>query len=367
MTVIAIALGTASIVSVLGLAQAGAYQVSNRLSALQSLTIAVSLPEEAWSEHETTLLDRLGDLAQITGAGIFIESTSKNGSIEVRDALHATESRTYPLIIATPAGLATRGVEFAAGGMLSTEMSEMQLDTVVLGVAVARDLEVDFQNLPVNIELAGRRFTVTGIAADGDASSLVSAGIVASPATAKYLEMLPKRPVLLVGVVAGAGEFAGTHIPALLWPEDSGSVSVGVAPSADELRGLIEGDTSVLLWVMTFVVMLAATFSIMATMQVAVWQRRNEIGIKRALGMTRQAIGLEFLLESATLGLVGGMAGLVLGALAVASVVFATQWTLILPVGVLSAPILGLLVGSLAGLIPASAAAKVDPIILLRS
>lgn len=102
---------------------------------------------------------------------------------------------------------------------------------------------------------------------------------------------------------------------------------------------------------------------IMSLMLIAVSERRREIGVRRAVGATRKDIMLQFLLEAATVSLLGGLIGAVLGigggALAAAQqgmqpvwVWSALAWAIVLSVGV----------GLLFGLQPAWKAANTDPI-----
>ncbi len=107
---------------------------------------------------------------------------------------------------------------------------------------------------------------------------------------------------------------------------------------------------------------------IMNIMLVSVTERTREIGVRKALGARRRDILLQFLIESATLSLVGGLIGVVAG-IAVAKTI-----TLIIafPSSVqLWSVLVGLFVATSVGLFfgvyPASRAAQLDPIVALRA
>ena len=102
-------------------------------------------------------------------------------------------------------------------------------------------------------------------------------------------------------------------------------------------------------------------------MQISVWERRREIGLARALGMTRREIAASFLWESIALATVGTIVGWLLGVTISAAGNAITGWVFLLPIEILAIPVIGIAVGAVAGLLPACSAASIDPAELLRS
>ena len=91
-------------------------------------------------------------------------------------------------------------------------------------------------------------------------------------------------------------------------------------------------------------------------------ERRSEIGLRRALGATRGQIRAQFLAEAILLSLAGGAAGVAVGAAATAVYARSHSWAIVIPplawAGGLAAAVV---IGALAGLLPAIRAARMSP------
>jgi putative ABC transport system permease protein len=115
------------------------------------------------------------------------------------------------------------------------------------------------------------------------------------------------------------------------------------------------------------VVLLVSGIGIMNIMLATVSARIREIGIRKALGATNREIRFQFLAEAMTISLVGGFIGVVIGLAIPYSVRFLTEYRI--PISGLSA-IVAILVSSFVGVIfgtlPATRAAKLDPVESLR-
>ena len=110
------------------------------------------------------------------------------------------------------------------------------------------------------------------------------------------------------------------------------------------------------------VALLVGAIGVANIMVISVLERRSEIGLRRALGATRGQIRTQFLAEAILLSLAGGAAGVVIGAAATAIYAHGHRETLVIPpeawAGGLAAAVV---IGALAGLLPAIRAARLSP------
>jgi len=106
---------------------------------------------------------------------------------------------------------------------------------------------------------------------------------------------------------------------------------------------------------------------VVAIMMISVTERTREIGVRKALGATRREIMFQFLVEAATLTLVGGMAGMILGGLISLGINKLTPIPAAVPLwSVVVALLASTVTGVFFGLYPASKASRLDPVDALR-
>ena len=124
-----------------------------------------------------------------------------------------------------------------------------------------------------------------------------------------------------------------------------------------------------------FVVMIALSsvglmvggVGVIAIMMISVTERTREIGVRKALGATRREIMFQFLVEAATLTLVGCLIGMAAGALIAWGVRSFTPIPATVPLlSVVAAVLASILTGVLFGIYPASKASRLDPVEALR-
>ena len=132
------------------------------------------------------------------------------------------------------------------------------------------------------------------------------------------------------------------------------SALVAQADAKSALNGLFLG--------LGAVALLVGAVGVANIMIISVLERRSEIGLRRALGATRGQIRGQFLSEAILLGLLGGAVGVALGTASTAVYAHTKHWATVIPteawVGGIAA---SLIIGAVAGLIPAIRAARLSP------
>ncbi len=121
-------------------------------------------------------------------------------------------------------------------------------------------------------------------------------------------------------------------------------------------------------WAIAGLSLLVGMFGVANIMFVTVRERTSQIGLKKAIGAKRSTILTEFLLESAFLCIIGGMIGLV-GVFIVTQILsMLIPFKVFIPLDIIGLAIgICLFVGVLAGIIPALIAARMDPVVAIRS
>ncbi|HZH81058.1 MAG TPA: FtsX-like permease family protein, partial [Gemmatimonadales bacterium] len=140
--------------------------------------------------------------------------------------------------------------------------------------------------------------------------------------------------------------------------------------TSDQVLGVFDSLTFAFFFVMlvlSSIALLVGGIGVMAIMMVSVTSRTREIGLRKATGATRREILWQFLVEAATLTLMGGMIGIVLGIGVGEFLKRLLDFTTTVPVwSAIVATVVSITVGLVFGIAPAARAARLDPVEALR-
>ncbi|MGH7975855.1 MAG: ABC transporter permease, partial [Limisphaerales bacterium] len=151
-----------------------------------------------------------------------------------------------------------------------------------------------------------------------------------------------------------------------LTPEDPDDFSINQQDQFITLFHRVAGTIAVIGVFITGLSLFVGGIGIMNIMFVSVAERTREIGIRKAIGAKRRTILLQFLIEAASICLIGGMIGLGIAwplTLLVQKVLPATMSPLIVGISLL----VSLVTGLLSGIFPAWRAARMNPVDALRN
>jgi putative ABC transport system permease protein len=259
------------------------------------------------------------------------------------------------------------GTSMASGHFL--DLLGNHFPEVVLGAQAAQVLDITQAGGHVLVYLGNTWFDVVGILKPALLdSSLDSTVFISLPMAERMFQTKPNPSEIYVRanqdhVVAVSNLLAQTADP-----QQPDGVNVARPSDALEARAAAQGQFTTLLLGLGAVALLVGAIGIANIMVISVLERRGEIGLRRALGATRRHISLQFLAESALLAVLGGIAGLALGAGATEVYAVTRHEPFVVPLyALIAAPAAGLVIGTLAGLYPAAKASRLSPTEALRA
>jgi macrolide transport system ATP-binding/permease protein len=179
---------------------------------------------------------------------------------------------------------------------------------------------------------------------------------------------LARPGAVVVETRVGAATLIAQQTPYALRPDDPSLLKLEFPLEPQRVRDAVQSDLNVLFLLLGGLSLIVGAIGIANITLVSVIERTGEIGLRRAIGATRGHIAAQFLLESTSLGVIGGILGAGLGILLVVAVSAYQVWT---PVLDPAAPFLAVLVGGAIGLVsgtyPALRAARMEPAEAVRT
>lgn len=152
-----------------------------------------------------------------------------------------------------------------------------------------------------------------------------------------------------------------------LGPAEENNFAVIRSDQLVDLFNRLTGVFFIVMLALSSVGLMVGGVGVIGIMLISVTERTREIGIRKAVGATRREILWQFLVEAGVLTLLGGAAGMAMGALAANAVESVTPIPAAIPLwSVLTALAMAVLTGMLFGLLPAIRASRLEPVDALR-
>ena len=375
LTALGTILGVAALVATLGLAKTAGNQIVRQFDELEATRVVLSNAERQ-GRNETQLsaipFDAEDRLVRLNG----VEAAGTKTPINVAGALarsvplidpQGQNEFQIPVVAASPGLFDAVRATVRTGRFFDAGHDERGDAVAILGPGAANRLGVErIDNLPA-IFVGEEAFAVIGILDDVARETDLLNSIIIPNGLARDRFQLSGIDEVHVDVAVGAADLIGEQAPIALSPNQPGFIRARVPPSPRAVRSTVESEVNALFLVLGGLSLLVGAIGIANVTLVSVLERTGEIGLRRALGATRRHVAVQFLTESAALGLFAGVLGASLGIITVVGVSATRQWTPVLePWLPFAAPVLGAVIGLVAGVYPAWKASAIEPITALR-
>jgi len=367
LTMVGEALGLAALVATVSLATTASGQVAQHFDDAAANQVLVEPEESRATRLPADAEGRVRELEGVVAAGTLsrVEVADPVRAVPVVDP-QAPPDPSLPVLAASPGIFDVVDAEVA--GRTYDAGHVARADAVaLLGAGAARRLGIgDLSHGPA-IFVGDQSLTIVGIIESVRGRGELLDSIVVPEPTATRLFGWRGVTSLQVEVAPNAAETIARQAPLAIAPANPASVVASAPPADTTLRASVQGDVSSLLVLLGVVTLVAGGVGIANIMLLSVMERIGEIGLRRALGATRGNLMTQFLVESATVGLLGGIVGTGVGFGVSMAVALGRDWTPVLDARLLAAPLAGLVVGVVAGAFPAWRAGALEPAAALRS
>ena len=368
LSALGIAIGVAAIVAVLGLSSSSQAGLLAEIDKLGTNLLTVTNGQTVFGQTAELptaapgMIRRIGPVTQVADTGAI-------------DSAHAYRSPLIPAINTNALSVqaATAGLPSAVGTSLAhgryLNAATATQPVAVLGAAAAERLGIDRIWPWERIWLGGQWFYVIGILRPAVlAPEIDTSVLVGFPAAHKYLGFDGHPSTIYVRAATDQVPAVQQVLAATANPESPSNVEVSRPSAALVARAAAKSALNGLFLGLGAVALLVGGVGVANIMVIAVLERRSEIGLRRALGATRGQIRTQFLSEAILLAVLGGAAGVAAGAAATAIYATTRHWAIVIPAAAWAGGIgAALVIGAVAGLLPALRAARMSPTEALRT
>lgn len=363
-TMLGVALGVAALTLTVGLSNTIAGQISDTFDIYQAkkVTLHYGAQEALTAQQAQKVIDssgyqKLADINGVTGRSAY---RVINETMEVSPNLYSDDKISAPVIAAQETVFVVQEQKLVQGRLFDKGHNERREAVAVVGESLLKKLGMSWPEDLV-IYLEGNPVKIIGVVTENSASGSHYGAVYLPLDVAVYPESQSFDIVL--GVQPGAAQQVGKEAPYAISPNKPGMYSASVPPSPETLKNAVDEQQKALLIAMSLITLVIGAVGTMNTFLVGVMERRQEIGLRLAIGTKPAGITLQLAVETIITSLLGSFAGVLFSINAIALISLFNSWTPIISPSVIGMGVgVGLALGVLAGIYPARQAARIDPI-----
>ena len=362
LSALGIAIGVAAIVAVLGLSSSSEAGLNAEIAALGTNLLTVENGQTLTGGTAELPKPAPGMIARLAGVTDVQDTGTVNNVNAYRSPLIPSINTNALSVDATSLGLPkAAGTSLAQGRFLNAATGREPV--AVLGAAAAQRMGIDRIYPGERIGAGGMWFYVVGILKPATlVPGIDSSVLIGYPAAEKYLNFDGHPSDIYVRAANSQVNAVDNLLAAQANPENPSEVNVSQPSVALTAQRKAKGAFSTLFLGLGAVALLVGAIGVANIMVISVLERRSEIGLRRALGAAKGHIRIQFLSEATLLAAIGGATGVAAGAAATAIYARHKGWATVIPPEAWAGGIgAALLIGALAGLLPAIRAARMSP------
>ena len=362
LSALGIAIGVAAIVAVLGLSSSSQAGLLNEINQLGTNLLTVSNGQSVTGAPAELPITAPAMIGRIPG----VQQAQATGTVSGVNAyrnpyIPSIDTNALTVQAASLDLLPVVATSVAQGHYLNAATA--QEPVAVLGAAAAQRLGIDRVYPGERIWVGGHWFYVAGTLKPAVlASAIDSSVLVGYPAAEKYLGFDSHPSTVYLRAQDDRVNAVDNLLAATANPENPSEVNVSQPSSALVAQADAKSALNGLFLGLGAVALLVGAVGVANIMIISVLERRSEIGLRRALGATKGHIRTQFLSEAVLLGLLGGVVGVALGVASTSVYAHTKGWaTVVPPEAWLGGFAASLIIGAVAGLMPALRAARMSP------